>query len=210
VVQWELAAARGVEHGLDQVADVAVIETGDGVALADSVVDQGVDAAVSQHGFGGAAAVLLIGQVGPHQADPRGGHALRVQQVTGLLELRKRAGEQHDTGAVAASPSATAPPIPRPAPVTSAVLPVKSVATAISSVSQGASGTVRRWPRPFAPAVLVFFLAVCGGRRRFLAVRNRPHELPGKTGGRRDAYEEGGSCPGPSRTTIFCEETDHG
>src|ERR1700677_1873459 len=44
------------------------------------VVDQDVDAARREHGHCRAAAVLLIGQVGGHDADPPGGHAPPAEQ----------------------------------------------------------------------------------------------------------------------------------
>jgi hypothetical protein len=45
------------------------------------VVDQDVDAARLEHGHCRAAAVLLIGQVGGHDADPPGGHAPLAQKA---------------------------------------------------------------------------------------------------------------------------------
>ena len=58
------------------------------------VVDQYVDAARGEHGRRRLAALLLVGQVGWHHADPPARHALLQQQGTGLVQARRcaRAG----------------------------------------------------------------------------------------------------------------------
>ena len=68
------------------------------------VVDQDVDAARREHGRRRLAALLRVGQVGGHHADPLGGHALPAQQGAGLLQLPGGPGEQNDAGAGAGQP----------------------------------------------------------------------------------------------------------
>jgi hypothetical protein len=68
------------------------------------VVDQDVDAARREHGHRRAAAVLLIGQIGGHDADLPGGHAPLAQKDPGLLQLPGGAGEQDHAGAGVGQP----------------------------------------------------------------------------------------------------------
>jgi hypothetical protein len=63
------------------------------------IVDQDVDSAGGQRGSHGTVAVLLVGEIDWHHADPPSGDALPAEQVTGLIQLRAGAGEQDDVGA---------------------------------------------------------------------------------------------------------------
>ncbi|HEY0937881.1 MAG TPA: hypothetical protein VGD91_29580 [Trebonia sp.] len=75
---------------------------------------------------GGTAAVLLVGQVGGHHADPPGRHALRAQQVAGLVQLSGGAGEQGNAGTGGAEPE-------RDGPADTAASPVRSSGLAAGS-----------------------------------------------------------------------------
>jgi hypothetical protein len=64
----------------------------------------------------------LIGQVGGNHLGPLRGHALLQQQPTGLVQLFRGAREQDHVGTRNTQPERDGWPMPRPAPVISAVL----------------------------------------------------------------------------------------
>ena len=192
---WQDGGSEG--GGRDHVdlagqAQVPGLNAGRGAERLDGcrVVDQDVDAARREHRRRRQRAPPLVGEVGGHHADPPGGHAPLPEQAAGLLQLPRGAGKQHHPAPVPARPSAMARPMPRPAPVISAVLPVKSVATAFSS-GQRRERPGRGNPRPFTQIARDLPVSgVSGGRQRGLTGRT---EFAGKTRGRRDAYGNGPS-----------------
>ena len=110
------AAPAGVEHAgqdgggecdrrddvdLERQPQVLGRDRGGGAEWLDGgrVVDQDVDAARREHGCRRAAALLLVGQVGGHHADPLCGNALLEQEGAGLVQLCIGAREQDDVGA---------------------------------------------------------------------------------------------------------------
>jgi hypothetical protein len=99
---------RGLGGGVGVAADHAGRVGGDRAGDVDDAAPAGVEHA-GQHGRCRAAAVLLIGQVGGHDADPPGGHAPPAQQGAGLLQLRRGPREQDHAGAGVGQPERDGP-----------------------------------------------------------------------------------------------------
>jgi hypothetical protein len=82
------------------------------------------------------AALLFVAEVSGNDPHLPGGGASAKQDRLDLRQLVRGAGDQDQPGAGVRQPERTARPMPRPAPVISAVLPAKSFAIMVSFVRE--------------------------------------------------------------------------